>query len=89
MELATGWAKQKEWYGNPSLGHESYMKIFSYSYRKIPVYVHGLYPNISFTVSAGATSEFSYTGCFFPLKPDFQEFMKMVDKKHKDKKLIR
>jgi hypothetical protein len=91
MELDNGWVKQKEWHGNPSLGYDCYMKMFNNSFgcRKIPVYVWGLYPDIYFTVSAGANSELSYTGCFYPLKPDFQEFMEMVDQKHKNKKLIR
>lgn len=64
-DVGSGWEKQKEWHGNPSLGYDSYRKYFSLpSGRKVPVYVYGKEGGWSFVVSAGASSDYSYTGGF-------------------------
>lgn len=65
-EIINNWEKQKEWHGNPSLGLESYKKIFvnPNNRRKVPVYVFGKDKEWHFVVSAGANSEYSYTGGF-------------------------
>jgi len=91
IECPPGWSKDKEWWGNPSLGLDSYTKLFTLPSMgtKVPVHVLGKYPDISFCVHAGPNSIYSHTGCFFPLKPDFQEFMEMVDKRYKSHKLFR
>lgn len=91
QELPKGWVKQKEWWGNPSLGLDSYMKEFTIPSigRKVPVYVFGKFPHIHYCVHAGANSEYSYSGCFYPLNPDFIEFMNLVDALDKRKQLIR
>ncbi len=36
-----GWEKQVEWWGNPSLGYESYKKEFKTRHRTIPVFIFG------------------------------------------------
>jgi hypothetical protein len=79
------WEKQPEWHGNPALGYDSYKKYFG----NVPVYVFGIFPDINFCVSAGKSSDRSYTGCFYPEKPDFKEFMEKVDELTKQNKLIR
>lgn len=89
------WTKQDEWHGNPSLGLESWAKHFKnpHNGRLTPVYVFGE-PNskdldLSFCVSAGANSDYSYSGCFFPEKYDFPEFMAQVDILYNQGRLFR
>ena len=87
------WTKQEEWWGNPSLGLESWVKHFKnpHNGNLTPVYVFGE-PNsqdLSFCVSAGANSDYSYTGCFHPNKYDFPEYMEQVDIHYKQGRLFR
>jgi len=91
LELPKGWVKQKEWWGNPSLGLDSYMKEFinPFTFCKVPVFVFGKFPDILYCIHAGANSSYSGSGCFYPLKPDFIEFMNMVDALHKKKQLFK
>lgn len=72
-EDLSGWTKQKNCEGNPSLGLDSYLKKFKnpHNNRNVPVYIFGTdsenseYKNDwNFSVSAGPNSEFSYTGGF-------------------------
>jgi hypothetical protein len=76
-ELPEGWTKQKEWYGNPSLGYDSYMKMFgSRRTKKIPVYVYGKDGKWgNFTVAAGSSSEYSYSG----LIPNSNSYMDVIN----------
>ena len=87
------WTKQEKWWGNPSLGYESWAKHFKnpHNGKLTPVYVFGLSStlNLSFCVSAGANSDYSYSGCFFPEKYDFPEFMAQVDTCYQQGKLFR
>lgn len=82
-EIIDGWEKQPEWHGNPELGYDSYKKFFKLpSGRNIPVYVfgkEGTKYGIHFVVSAGANSEYSYSGGFYPESPTFDEAMAKVD----------
>ncbi len=55
------------WPGNPALNLVCSCKLFinPYTGKKVPVYVFGgtkEYQGFNFTVSAGANSDFSYTG---------------------------
>lgn len=81
-EIAGDWEKQPEWHGNPELGLDSYKKMFvnPFTKRKVPVFVYGKGNDVHFVVSAGANSEYSYSGGFYPDKPDFDEAMSRVDK---------
>lgn len=90
-DLPKGCIKEKEWHGNSSLGLISYVKEFKIpaTGRNIPVYVFGKFPKITFCVSAGANSDYSYSDCFYPEKLDFLEFMKKVDEKYKKGDLIK
>ncbi len=45
-------------------------------------------PDWSFVVSAGANSEYSYSGGFYPATPTLEQTMEIVDKMYKDGKLI-
>lgn len=84
------WQKLPEWHGNPSLGFDCWVKAFTFLNRKIPVYVYGLPDSdtLSFCVSAGANSGYSYSGCFFPQKLNWVETMAAIDEKYKNNKLI-
>jgi len=75
------WEKQKEWYGNTKLGFESYKKEFQnpHTGRMVPVFVFGKLGEIgSFCVSAGANSEFSYSG-FVPGSETLKDVMIYVN----------
>lgn len=57
---------------------------------RIPVYIFGS-PNsleLNFCVSAGANSEYSYSGCFYPEKLTLEESMNRLDDMHRRGKLI-
>ena len=88
-ELPEGWTKQKEWHGNRSLGYDSYMKKFAGpGGRKIPVYVFGKDGNWGhFTVSAGANSDYSYTG-MIPNSNSYMDVINGVEQKARAGKLI-
>lgn len=89
----TEWEKQSNWHGNPNLGFDCYMKMFKVvsSGRKVPVYLFGLPESneLKFCVSAGADSDLSYSGCFFPKKLNWQQSMAEIDELSKIGKLIR
>lgn len=114
-QIYNGWEKQPEWHGNPSLGLDSYKKIFTYGYsnRKIPVYIFGKegsgkdtitygrdengnkivtgkydFPDWQFVVSAGASSDLSHSGGFYPQTPTLKEAMDILDEKYSIGKLI-
>lgn len=80
------WVKQSEWHGNPLLGLESWMKKFKnpYNGRWVPVYIFGVPDSGDFTfcVSAGANSDYSYSGCFYPEKLSAEEAMARLDVKY-------
>lgn len=86
------WTKEDEWHGNPSLNYESWMKTFRnpYTGRKVPVYVFGKPSSLKlhYCVSAGANSEYSYSGCFYPEQLTFQETMNRVDQLYQQGKLF-
>jgi len=65
------------------------VKWFKHGTRRIPVYCHNLgYGN--FTVSAGASSDLSYTGSFYPNKSkNLDELCQWIDKKHKSRELFK
>lgn len=88
-ELPEGWTKQKEWHGNPSLGYDSYMKKFgSRGVKPIPVYVFGKDGNWGhFMVSAGANSDYSYTG-MIPNSNSYMDVINGVEQKARAGKLI-
>lgn len=80
------------WPGNPALNLVCSCKIFvnPFNGRKTPVWLFGgtkEYPGFNFTVSAGANSDFSYTG-----RVDSHELHKAeieVDDLYSTKKLFR
>lgn len=89
--ITTEWVKQANWHGNPELGYDSYMKMFpTPSGRKVPVYLFGLPESneLSYCVSAGANSDYSYSGCFYPEKLNWAESMNRIDEMSNNKKLI-
>lgn len=90
-EIANGWEKEPEWWGNPSLGLTSYKKIFINKMinRAIPVYVFGEEGDIHFVVRAGAHSDYSYTGGFPEKNISFEHAMEYVDKLYDSGKLFR
>ena len=90
-ETLNGWEKQKEWHGNPDLGYDSYKKTFvnPHNHRKTPVFVFGEPGDILYVVSAGAHSDFSYTGGFYPETPTFEEAMEKVDDLYEKGKLFK
>src|SRR3972149_2287763 len=112
-----GWEKQSEWFGNPSLGLESYKKIFQnpFNNKMVPVFIYGKEgegkdkpilggtdekgnrvlsgekfdaSDWHFVVHAGANSQDSYSGGFYPETPTLKQAMDIVDEKYKNKKLI-
>lgn len=90
--IYTEWTKRDVWEGNPSLGYESWTKHFRnpHNGKLTPVHVFGsTKENISFCVSAGANSEHSYSGCFYPERYDFPEFMKQVDIRYNQGRLFK
>lgn len=79
------WEKQPEWHGNPALSYESWKKTFvnPHTGRKVPVYVFGKPDGIpDYCVSAGHDSDFSYTGSFYPERPDFPEAMRRINQQY-------
>ena len=77
-DLPSGWIKQPEWRGNPSLGLDAYMKKFKnpYNNRMVQVYVFGRDGDWGcFSVSAGANSDFSYGG----FVPGCETFLDVLD----------
>lgn len=87
-----GWEKQDEWHGNPSLGYESWKKMFALpTGRKVPVYVFGTKENgWSYVVSAGKSSDYSYSGGF-PVDVRNEEIdvvLKYADDLYKHGKMI-
>jgi hypothetical protein len=85
------WERQAEWHGNPSLELDSYKKTFvnPHNGRKTAVFVWGKDMDCLFTVSAGASSEYSYTGGFYPVKLTLSEAMENVDKLAATNKLFK
>lgn len=98
-EVNEGWEKQPFWHGNRELGLDSYRKYFKnpFNGKKVPVYVFGksgLYPkpftDWNYIVSAGANSDYSYSGGF----PEEignstpEKCMEYVDSLYEKKKLI-
>lgn len=82
------WEK-KEWYGNPNLGIHAEVKSFMAPYdRKVPVWVWGKENEWNFTVAAGATSDYSYTG-FCPNCKSVEEAKSYVELLATNKKLIK
>lgn len=83
----------KLWYGNPLLNLQCNVKTFAnpYNNRKVNVWIHGgtnEYPGYSFTVSAGANSEYSYTG-FCVNCNTISEACNYVDSLSQNKKLFK
>ena len=92
-QIFAEWTKQDEWWGNPALGLESWAKHFKnpHTGKLVPVYVFGE-PNstqLTYCVNAGANSDYSYSGCFYPESYDFTEFMKQVDKHYEYSRLFK
>lgn len=58
------WVRDAEWWGNPSLGLESWHKVFvnHLNNKKTKVYVYGKVDSWSFCVADGPNGDFSYTG---------------------------
>lgn len=74
------WKKTNDFY------NRDVVKFDVYSYKvskRITIYLQDG-NDYTFTVSAGANSQFSYTGCFFGhnLK-NVEEAMRLIEKKHK------
>jgi hypothetical protein len=85
------WIKDKEWHGNPALGLESWHCRFANpldNNRRVPVYVWGKGKKWHFTVSAGANSDFSYTGSSPRPCKNAQEMMKHVEERYAAGKLF-
>ena len=62
MVKNTTWVKQKEWYGNPSLGYDCYLKWFKNplnNNRLTKVYIFGKDDYWGACISSGANSDFS------------------------------
>ena len=90
--IPTDWVKQPEWHGNPELGLDSYLKRFPNPHnnnRRVPVYVFGIGNKWSFVVSAGANSDFSYSGCCKVGPRSAVETMKYVDSLAQEGKLFK
>ena len=83
------WEKQSEWHGNPSLGFDSYRKYFAnpFNRKKVPVFIFGKDKKWSFVVSAGAGSDYSYTGGFSE-SPTIKQAMAIVDALYENNRLI-
>lgn len=65
------------------------VKWFKYGTRRIPVYCHKSEYG-TFTVSAGVSSDLSYTGSFYPNKPNgLEELCQLIDEKYKSGTLIK
>lgn len=85
---------QQTWPGNPSMNLKAACKIFAnpFNGRKVPVWVWGGgidKNNYSYTVSAGANSDFSYTGGWFPdVVTDIETAQQRVDELYNTKKLF-
>jgi hypothetical protein len=81
------WTKDEIPYPNPNV--TSYTKLFK-RFRNIPVTLwFGENDNTKhFTVRAGANSDYSYTGCCYPLTLTLEEMMNFVDEKFKNGTLI-
>ena len=84
---------QREWAGNPSLNLEARVKTFKNPFmnnRRVQVWVFGKPNDFHFCVAAGAHSEYSYSGSFFPKNAStIEEYCLMVDNHHKEKKLFK
>lgn len=64
------------------------MKLFKYGNRNIRVYCH-LSKDGTYTVSAGADSELSHTGCFYPQEfNNIDDICNAIDERDKKGKLI-
>jgi hypothetical protein len=80
------------WPGNPSLNLVCSCKIFinPFNSRRTPTWIYGgtkEHPRFSFTVAAGSTSEFSYTGTIDAR--DIFEAQKHVDQLFTNKQLFK
>ena len=85
-----GFTKQTEWHGNPELGLDSWMKKFKnpFTHRMTPVYVWGKGTDVSYTVSDGPNSDYSYTGGFYPETKTIEQAIKAVNELYQKGKLI-
>lgn len=89
---AENWTKQTEWHGNPSLGYDCYCKLFRNpnNGKLVPIYVYGNSESLqlSYVVSAGKTSDYSYGGCFYPEKLTWAETMQRIDETYKNGRIF-
>lgn len=82
---------QRTWPGNPALNLEARVKTFINPLcgHKTQVWVFGKPNDFHFCVAAGAYSAYSYSGSFFPVNTNtIEEYCKLVDERHKNKKLF-
>lgn len=83
------WVKDDIPYPNPNV--ISYTKLFK-KHLTIPVtlwFTENELDTASYTVRAGANSDYSHTGCFYPQKGlTVEDMQNILDEKHKNKKLI-
>jgi hypothetical protein len=43
----------------------------------------------TFSICAGANSDYSYSGCFYPIEPDnFQHFFELIEARYNENKLF-
>lgn len=85
------WTK-REWPGNPSLNLDARVKTFTNSRNgwKTQVWVFGKPNDYHFCVAAGASSDYSYSGSFYPINTNtIEEYCELVDKHHENKKLFK
>lgn len=78
-----------EWFGNPALGMDAAVKKFvnPYNGRRVSVWVYGT-SEFHFCVSAGANSEWSYTG-FCKDVVSIEEAREYVDRLYSEGRLFR
>ena len=83
---------QRIWAGNPELNLEAVVKTFKnpLNGHKVQVWVFGKPNEYKFCVAAGANSEYSYTGSFFPKNSKtIEEYCKLVDDHYNNGKLFK
>jgi hypothetical protein len=104
--INTEWVKQDNWHGNPAIGLVSYMKHFrnNFTNRNVPIFIYGcaepitykndmcdsVYHGFNFIVSAGAYSEYSYSGGFPEnIRYDIEKCKEYIDTLYNTGKLIK